>query len=126
MVYGDSLRSCTVAIIVPQSDRVKKWATESGKFRIYFIFYLGVEFDFNQNVKLVAFKKVITEEIDKICKEHKLSGLEKPKDIFITTDAFSIENNLLTPTFKLKRNIGRDYFKSQIDTMYAELAAKGF
>jgi hypothetical protein len=38
MVYGDSLRSCTVAIIVPQSDRVKKWAAESGKFRIYLIF----------------------------------------------------------------------------------------
>ncbi len=85
-----------------------------------------MKFDFDQNIKLIEFKKTITEEIEKICREHKLSGLEKPKDIFITSDSFSIENNLLTPTFKLKRNIGRDYFKSQIDTMYADLAAKGF
>lgn len=31
MVYGDSLRSCCVAVIVPHPDKVKKWATENGK-----------------------------------------------------------------------------------------------
>ena len=51
------------------------------------------------------------DEIANICKEHKLSSLEKPKDIFLTADAFSIENNLLTPTFKLKRNVARDFYK---------------
>ena len=45
--------------------------------------------------------------------------------MFMTTDAFSIENNILTPTFKLKRNIGSKIYKEQIDKMYADLAAKG-
>lgn len=58
----------------------------------------------------------------KIGKEQKLSGLEKPKDIFLTAEPFSVENNLLTPTFKLKRNIGKVHFKEQIDQMYAGLA----
>jgi len=57
------------------------------------------------------FKKFTMDEIANICKEHKLSSLEKPKDIFLTSDAFSIENNLLTPTFKLKRNVARDFYK---------------
>jgi hypothetical protein len=31
MIYGDSLRSCCVGIIVPHMDKVKKWALENGK-----------------------------------------------------------------------------------------------
>jgi long-chain acyl-CoA synthetase len=30
-VYGDSLRSCTVAVFVPETEKVKKWASENGK-----------------------------------------------------------------------------------------------
>ncbi len=55
-----------------------------------------------------------------------MSGLEKPKDIYVSFEPFSIENNILTPTFKLKRNIGREVFKHRIDEMYSELAKKGF
>lgn len=57
------------------------------------------------------FKKLIQEEINRLTKEKKLSSLEKPKDIYISKDGFTIENNLLTPTFKLKRNIAREYFR---------------
>jgi long-chain acyl-CoA synthetase len=72
------------------------------------------------------FKKVVLDDIDRIAKEQKLSGLEKPKDISFTADAFSVENNLLTPTFKLKRNVARDHFKPQIDEMYEVLKTKGY
>jgi long-chain acyl-CoA synthetase len=67
------------------------------------------------------FKKLVIDSIAAIKKEHKLSGLEKPKDIYLTDDAFTIENNLLTPTFKLKRNVVREYFSEQIKAMYAKL-----
>ena len=67
------------------------------------------------------FKKLVMDEIAALSKEHKLSGLEKPKDIYLTDDAFTIENNLLTPTFKLKRNVVREYFSEQIKAMYAKL-----
>jgi len=77
-------------------------------------------------IKDKDFKQLIMDEIAAISAANKLSGLEKPKDIFLTSDTFSIENNLLTPTFKLKRNIGREYFKEQIDAMYVELVKKGF
>jgi long-chain acyl-CoA synthetase len=65
------------------------------------------------------------DEMNRIAVENKLSSLEKPKDIFLTLEAFSIENNILTPTFKLKRNIGREVYKAQIDTMYEALIKLG-
>ena len=42
----------------------------------------------------------------------KLNSLEKPKEIFIATEAFSVENDILTPTFKLKRNVGKKVYQA--------------
>lgn len=67
------------------------------------------------------FKKLILDEMATLCKEHKCSGLEKPRDIFITEEPFSVENNLLTPTFKLKRNVVQQYYEKQIKEMYSKL-----
>ena len=66
------------------------------------------------------------DDIQQMSTKNKLSSLEKPKDICLTLDAFSIENDLLTPTFKLKRNIAREYFKPQITSMYDQLVKQGF
>ncbi len=35
---------------------------------------------------------------------------------------FTLENDLLTPTFKLKRAQARTHFKDEIDTMYCQMA----
>jgi long-chain acyl-CoA synthetase len=35
LLYGDSLRSCCVAIIVPQIEKLKKWGQENGKFNFW-------------------------------------------------------------------------------------------
>ena len=68
-------------------------------------------------------KKLLLDEIQQLAKVNKLSSLEKPKDIILTAEAFSIENNMITPTFKLKRNVVREIYKDQIDKIYAKLAA---
>jgi long-chain acyl-CoA synthetase len=72
-----------------------------------------------------VFKKLVLDDLNRVGAENKISGLEKPKDIVLTLDAFSIENNILTPTFKLKRNIARDVYKTQIEAMYEELKKQG-
>lgn len=107
-VYGDSLRSCTIAIIVPDEEWLKNWAQQHNKSTA-------------DCFKDPAFKKEIMDEILQLSKEHKLSGLERPKDIILASDPFSIDNDLLTPTFKLKRNKVRDAYRQQIDAMYEEL-----
>ena len=47
------------------------------------------------------------------------NSLEKPKQITVLREQFSVENGLLTPTMKVKRNIAKIQFKEQIDKMYS-------
>ena len=65
-------------------------------------------------------------EIDTLGRERKLNSLEKPKKIFMSGNAFSVDNDILTPTFKLKRNVAKKVYQPQIDEMYAVLEAEGF
>jgi len=113
MVCGDSLQSCTVAIVIPDELKVKEWMKANGKT------------DPADVATDDTFKKEIMDDIVRLAKENNLSGLEKPKDIFISSDPFSIENDMLTPTFKLKRNIAKKAYQPQIDAMYAEIEKKG-
>lgn len=46
-----------------------------------------------------------------LAKVNKLSGLEKIKKVFFTADPMTIENDILTPTMKIKRNIAKVVFK---------------
>ena len=56
-------------------------------------------------------------------KEKKLSSLEKPKEFMVHHELFSIENNMLTSTFKVKRNVAKENLKPMIDEMYEKIAA---
>ena len=40
--------------------------------------------------------------------QNKFNSLERPKQMTLLLDPFTIENGLLTPTMKLKRNIAKD------------------
>jgi long-chain acyl-CoA synthetase len=81
MVYGDSLKSCVVAVVIPDDVRMEEWKTAHKKESIAAV------------IEDPDFKKEIMEDLARLAKENKLSGLEKPKDIHLSTDAFSIEND---------------------------------
>lgn len=114
MVYGDSLKNCCVAIVVPDPDGVKAWAAEHHK--------AGSPADLINDPEL---NKAIVTEMHSLCVKNKCSSLEKPQEIYLTLDAFTVENDILTPTFKLKRNVGKKIYQAQIDAMYVELEKRG-
>ena len=106
-VYGNSFKNACVCVIVPEEETCKRWARENnvdGSFA-----------DLCQNANL---KKVIAGEILELAKEKKLSSLEKPREFILWSDLFSVDNDLLTSTFKLKRNVAAKYFEPQIAEMY--------
>ena len=113
MVYGDSYKNCAVAIVVPDEVSLATWAKANGK-------------EPNDVYEDQAeYAKVVLDSINEVAKAKKFNSLEKPKEIYLTQDPFSIENDMLTPTFKMKRNVGKKLYQKEIDEMYEKLAARG-
>jgi len=43
----------------------------------------------------------------------------------LTSHAFTVENDILTPTFKVKRDKAKEFFLSEIKDMYEGAALQG-
>jgi len=65
-------------------------------------------------------KKAIIAEMDAKAKEYSLTSLEKIKKVHLTAEPFSVQNDLITPTFKIKRPQARKAFAEPIKIMYDE------
>ena len=91
---------------------VKKWATENN-------------IEFGDDIASILDKpethKAVIDNLLELAKINKFSGLEKIKKVHLTADPFTIENDLLTPTMKIKRNKAKDAFIDQINKMYEGL-----
>ena len=79
----------------------------------------GVAYD--EIVAKAALKEALMGEMALLAKENDLKPFEQVKDILVTPEVWSVENDLLTPTFKVKRNALKKAFQPQIDNMYSKL-----
>ncbi|KAK5661498.1 hypothetical protein OQA88_11402 [Cercophora sp. LCS_1] len=61
--------------------------------------------------------------LDQIGKSHKFNKFEMVKNCYLDIDPFTIDNELLTPTLKLKRPQTARAFRNEIDRMYEEIRA---
>ena len=57
--------------------------------------------------------------MNRLAAENKFNSLEKIKHVLLTLDLFTQENDLLTPTMKIKRNIAKKVFEKEIQQLYA-------
>ena len=62
----------------------------------------------------------ILQQMEAKAKEYGLSGIERIKKIRVSGVGFSPQNDLVTPTFKLKRFKAKQHFIKEIEEMYAE------
>ncbi|CAI2360108.1 unnamed protein product [Moneuplotes crassus] len=98
-IYGDSLQSELVAIVVPEDTEVLKEAEKKD------IDTSNLE----EFYKSQEWLEMITEKFTDSKKEAGFTGMEIPKNI---------ENDLLTPTMKVKRNEARTKYLKEIKSMY--------
>jgi len=110
-VYGDSFTPFLVAIVHPETAFVKHWATEQK------ITTLEMK-DLCENKTL---KEAVMEDFKKINKENKLQGFERIEAVILTPTEWTPENELVTPTFKLKRPQLKNFYEDGIVDLYASL-----
>lgn len=104
-VYGDSMQASLVGIVVPDKDALKKA-------------YPDAENPYESD----EVKKDLLKILNAHGKQSDLKGFEQIRAIHLDSTEFSVENDLLTPTFKLKRETAKKAYQSQIDAMYATLS----
>ncbi|KAI3429472.1 hypothetical protein D9Q98_005564 [Chlorella vulgaris] len=113
-VYGNSFENSLVAVVVPTPAKLQAIAAQVGaKGSVEELCHDG------------SVKKELLGQLAATAKEGKLKGFEQVRAIFIESpdNMFSVENELLTPTFKLKRAPLQKRYQAEIDAMYAALKA---
>ncbi|KAJ8099418.1 eukaryotic long-chain fatty acid CoA synthetase (LC-FACS) [Lipomyces tetrasporus] len=64
--------------------------------------------------------EVVLAEFEKVAKDMNLQGYEKVRNLKLMVEPFTIENDILTPTLKLKRPVAAAFFKDVIQEMYKQ------
>eukprot|EP00826_Nyctotherus_ovalis_P056083 TRINITY_DN750_c0_g2_i5.p1 TRINITY_DN750_c0_g2~~TRINITY_DN750_c0_g2_i5.p1 ORF type:complete len:589 (+),score=134.18 TRINITY_DN750_c0_g2_i5:453-2219(+) len=108
-VYGDSYQSYLVGVLVPNKKNVEKWASDN-----------GVEESYEEVCKNKELNATILKDLSRLGHEKKLVGFEIIKKLHITSEPFTVENGLLTPTLKVKRYQTQKAYQDVINELYAE------
>lgn len=104
MVYGDR-KPHLVGLIVPDAEWLRGWAKDQDKTLD------GIDLNTDPDLR-----KAIDAAVSRI--NHRLSNLEKVRRFIIADEAFSIENEQLTPTLKLRRHVVGELYGERLEKLY--------
>ncbi|AGH49497.1 AMP-dependent synthetase/ligase [Sphingomonas sp. MM-1] len=104
MVTGDR-RPHLVGLIVPDPEWAREWAEAQ-----------GIAYDPAVLRGDPAFQKALMAAVDRV--NGSLSVIEKVRRILIADEPFSIENEMLTPSLKIRRHIIRKAYGAALDALY--------
>ena len=107
MVHGAN-RPFNVAVLVADLDTLKKWAAERG---------LDTR-SIPELLKRPEVQQLYREQINEQTRGFK--GYEKPQAFLLLGDDFTVANNMLTATMKLRRRGVLDRYGDAIDALYQE------
>lgn len=107
MLYGDRMKFIS-ALLVPDFERVEEYALKND---ILFTDVKGL-------IENPEIRAMIGSRIDKVQQENNIPGYEQVKKFVILHSAFTMDNNEVTPTLKLKRKIVTANYKPELDALY--------
>ena len=106
MVSGDK-RPYVVGLIVPDPEWALDWAREQ-----------GMKYDFTALQDNPAFRSAVRAAIDRVNAD--LSVTERVRKFEFADEPFSIENEEMTPSMKIRRHVIRDRYQPRINGMYKD------
>ena len=115
-LYGDSHFSYAIALIYPELKECVDFLKNKNNNEISNKNSDEIKIeDICDNKDL---KNEIIKDCDEIGRKYDLKGFELPKKILILKEPFTLENNLLTPTLKLKGKEIKNKYNKEIKSLY--------
>ncbi|MGC2856412.1 AMP-dependent synthetase/ligase [Novispirillum sp. DQ9] len=105
MVYGDK-RPHLVALVVPDAEFAAAWARQNGR-----------PADLQVLVDDAEFRRAMADALDRV--NRTLSQIEKIRRFTLVADPFTVENEMMTPTLKIRRHVIRQTYGERLETMYS-------
>ena len=109
MLYGDRKKFIS-ALLVPDFEKVEEYALKND---ILFTDVKGLL----ENPEIRA---MLGRRIEKVHQEQNIPAYEQVKKFVVMNSEFSMDNNEVTPTLKLKRKIVTAKFQKELDALYEE------
>ena len=111
-IYGDTLQNYLLAFIYPSKNEILELIKNKFEFA-----------DVNEDNYMKYFeeneiKKEIIKDIDVYGRKNDLKGFELPKKIYLCKELFSIKNQIITPTMKIRRHVAKKFFVKEINKLY--------
>lgn len=113
-IYGESTKSYTVALVVPDQAQLKVLAKKFGK-------------DSLSHEELCEDRDVtggVLRELVNHGKKHKLEKFEIPGAVSLCKELWAPESGLVTAAFKLKRKPIQEFYQRDLDRMYGASSGK--
>ena len=104
MVSGDK-RPHLVGLVVPDPEWAVEWAQANDE-----------DYDLKALCDLPAFRSAVMAAVDRV--NAQVSVTEKVRKIVLTPDAFTVDNEMLTPSMKIRRHVIRQSFGDKLDALY--------
>jgi long-chain acyl-CoA synthetase len=104
MVMGDK-RPYVVGLIVPDADWTAEWACANGK-----------RVDFAALAQDPDYYRAISAAVDRVNSD--LSVIEKVRRFILADAPFTVENEQLTPSIKIRRHVLKQVYGERLDALY--------
>ena len=104
MIFGDR-RPHLVGLIVPDAEWAREWAAKHGKGS-----------DMEALKADPDFRKAVDAAVARV--NMRLSNVEKVRKFAFADEAFSVENEQMTPTLKVRRHIVSKAYKERFEALY--------
>ena len=104
MVYGDK-KPHIVGLVVPDPEWAHDWAKANDE-----------KFDLDALQGLPAFRSAVRAAVDRVNQD--LSVVEKVRQFAFADEAFSIENEEMTPSLKIRRHKLKERYGARLDGLY--------
>ncbi|MEQ9575836.1 MAG: AMP-binding protein, partial [Rhodospirillales bacterium] len=105
MVYGDK-RPHLVALVVPDADWLKDWAVRN-----------GISGSLSELAGDADLHKALAAAMDRI--NGKLNNIEKVRRFIVADEPFTVDNEQMTPTLKVRRHVIRQVYGAHLERLYA-------